>query len=140
MSRVHLLFVLPTVLTIIFLCSPVQAVQSDIYLKNTAAYDSGRYLWTVYVAGEASLINNISSVEYTLHYSFPKPVQQVHERGSKCAFALSSNSWGEFEVKAKIVFKTGEIRYVKYWLDLLKNKTSTAVCSAAKSPKRTRRR
>lgn len=139
MNRKRLLFA-PAILLVAGVLCPPMAAQGNIYLKNTAAYDSGRYLWTVYVEGDQSSINNISYVEYTLHYSFPKPIQQIRERGGKCPFALSSNSWGEFEIKAKIVFKNNDgARDIKYWLDLLKNKTSTSVCSATK-PKRARRR
>lgn len=136
--RLCLALLVPLV-AVVFI-SPAQANQSDLYLKNTASYASGRYTWTVYVAGVESSIKNIKYVEYTLHYSFPKPVQQIYERGTKCPFALSSNSWGEFEIKAKIFLQNGEVRYVKYWLDLLKNKTTGAFCSPPRTPVRTVKR
>lgn len=133
--RLALLF---TPLAILCFAQPILSSQSDLYLKNTATYSSGRYMWTVYLAGADSSLNNVSYVEYTLHYSFPKPVQQIYERGTRCAFPLSSNSWGEFEIKAKIVLKNGEVRYLKYWLDLLKNKTTSTACSPPKPVRRRR--
>jgi len=124
-------------LAVTLLAQPVKGAETDLYLKNTVTYNSGRYLWTVFVAGDDAAINNISYVEYTLHYSFPKPVQVIKERGTKCAFSLSSNSWGEFEIKAKIVLKNGEERYIKYWLNLLSNKVQSSACSPNPDSKRT---
>ena len=128
------------ILALLLLAEPVNANPADLYLKNTGRYSSGRYLWTVYVAGEESAIAQISYVEYTLHYSFPKPVQIVRERGSKCAFGLSSNSWGEFEIKAKIVLKNGQERYLTYWLNLLNNNTQDSACSTTQSTRRSARK
>jgi transcription initiation factor IIF auxiliary subunit len=125
---------------VVFLSQPINASPTDLYLKNTATYNSGRYLWTIYVAGDPAAIDDISYVEYTLHYSFPKPVQVIRERGTKCPFALSSNSWGEFEIKARIVLKSGHERTIKYWLNLLDNKVQGSACSSSQNtrPKKLR--
>src|SRR5260370_4622720 len=86
-----------------------------IRVNNTAKYSSGRYTWTVFLLADESILKNVDYVEYTLHPSFPNPVQYVKERGTKCAFPLTSSSWGEFEVKVKVAFKDGSETYLKYW-------------------------
>lgn len=91
----------------------------DIRADNTARYVNGRYEWTVFLTGDESLLKRVKLVEYTLHPSFPKPVMSVRERGGKCAFALTSNSWGEFNVKVKVVFDDGGYINGDHWLNLL---------------------
>jgi hypothetical protein len=132
MKRVIIGFAL-TVVTIHFGGAWVQA--QTIYVDNTAKYSSGHYSWTVFLIADDATLKNIDYVEYTLHPSFPNPVQPpIRERGGKCAFALTASSWGEFEVKVKVGLKNGSTVYLKHWLTLLENKNPASLCDTAKAP------
>lgn len=115
--------------------------QATVRIDNTSKYASGRYSWTVFVVADESTLSNIAYVEYTLHPSFPNPVQSIYDRGARCPFGLTSTSWGEFEVKVKIVFKKNtEPIYLKYWLNLLENHNSSSMCDTPKAKPRAARR
>lgn len=115
--------------------------QAAVRIDNTAKYSSGRYSWTVFIVADESTLSNIAYVEYTLHPSFPNPVQSIKERGARCAFGLTSTSWGEFEVKVKIVFKNNDRpEYTKHWLNLLENRNSASMCDLPKPKPRAARR
>src|SRR5437879_1455429 len=94
-------------------------------VDNTAKYSDGHYSWTLFITGDDNTLRNVDHVEYTLHPSFPTPVQTVRVRGGKCAFALSSTSWGEFKIGVKVFFKDGTSMALKYWLNLLDNRNAT---------------
>ena len=127
--RIAFLFV-----SLIGLATPLGVQGQEPSFGNTADYSSGRFKWTIYVNAPENELSRISSVQYTLHESFPQPVQKVSQRGAgKCAFPLSSNSWGEFEVKVRIYYRDGSSKDSKYWLNLLNNKSTAATCSATKS-------
>ncbi|MEP6636985.1 MAG: pYEATS domain-containing protein [Acidobacteriota bacterium] len=98
--------------------SPIQA-------GNTSKYSSGHYNWTIYLIADDATLRNVDHVVYTLHPSFPNPVQTVNTRGGICAFALASNSWGEFNVGVRVVFKDGRESKLNYWLSLLNNKNES---------------
>ena len=105
----------------------------SIRVDNTAKYSSGRYTWTIFLVADDATLNSIDYVQYTLHPSFPNPVQPpIKDRGGKCAFALSSESWGEFEVKVKIGFRNGTTTDLKHWLTLLQNKNQSG-CTVSKA-------
>lgn len=104
--------------------------------NNTATYrGDGRYDWTVYVDADAVTLAKIRSVQYTLHPSFPNPVQTVTNRQTK--FALSANGWGEFTIYAKVVFTDGTTGNYSYRLNLLKARraASSGAPQAAEAPK-----
>jgi len=65
----------------------------------------GRWDWSVYIDADPLSLQRIKCVEYTLHKSFPNPVR------TRCTpennFALSSNGWGTFRIKIKVMFKNG---------------------------------
>jgi transcription initiation factor IIF auxiliary subunit len=108
----------------------VTAVAQDIRVENSAKYSSGRYSWTIYLTGSDATLNKVDYVQYTLHPSFPQPIQIVRTRGGRCAFPYSSNSWAEFEVKIKVVFKDGRTEELKYMLNLMKNANTGTACTS----------
>jgi transcription initiation factor IIF auxiliary subunit len=111
-----------------------------IQVRNTAKYSNGHYNWTLYISADDAILQNINQVVYTLHPSFPNPVQTVSTRGGHCAFAFSSNSWGEFKVGVKITFKDGNEVNFEYWLNLLNNPDESGCDEKSKPSKRTRKR
>ena len=74
--------------------------------------------WRVFVDEPDATLDQIDSVEYFLHPTFPKPYQVSSERASR--FTLTTSGWGEFDIAATINFKDGHKEKVKYHLDLSK--------------------
>ena len=110
----------------LFICtallSGLWAYTQPVSLTNTYAPTAkkGYTNWTVYVKGSTATLASINYVEYTLHPTFLKPVQQVRASKANPAFSISASGWGEFELKAKIVFRSPAQRplYLNYQLDL----------------------
>ena len=125
MTYTSRLWILPAIFVL-----AVTAAAQDIRVDNSAKYSMGRYNWTIYVTGPDTTLNKVDYVQYTLHPSFPQPVQIIKTRGGRCAFPFSSNSWSEFEVKVKVVFKDGRTLDLKYKLNLLKNTNTGAGCTS----------
>jgi transcription initiation factor IIF auxiliary subunit len=111
---------------------------TDLNVENTAKYTDGHYSWTVFIVGDENILQNIDYVQYNLHPSFPNPVQVVRARGSKCAFAFSSTSWGEFSVHVKVRFKDGNETSFDHWLNLLDNNNTSGCDPKSRSRKRIR--
>jgi transcription initiation factor IIF auxiliary subunit len=76
---------------------------------------SGWWEWEVFVKGPESLLSQIKCVEYTLHPTFPNPVQRVCTRGTgPRAFALKSSGWGTFQIRVKVLMKNGNTVDLKH--------------------------
>ena len=86
--------------------------------NSARSLGSGRWEWSVFVLAPNDVLNQIQYVEYTLHPTFPEPVQRVTERGleSGKGFVLKATGWGTFEIAVKVVFSNGKIRYLKHQL------------------------
>lgn len=103
-------------------------------LDNTASYAGKRkkedwYDWTVFLcASDKSIFNDIASVEYTLHPTFAHPIQKSTDPTN--AFAYSTGGWGEFEMKAKVLFKDNRPPLeLKHWLNFDKRENE---CSSVR--------
>ena len=91
--------------------------QESVQVRNSARYiGSGRYDWTVCLSRDtpASVLDAIEFVEYTLHPTFPNPVQ----RGEDRYFSYSAYGWGEFNKIVKVRFKDGREATINYELNL----------------------
>ena len=87
------------------------------YAKEVELRKGSRWFrWKVFVDGPPEELESIEQVKYTLHPTFPKPVQVRKAKGSK--FALETSGWGEFTVRAAIRFKDGHSETLTHWLDL----------------------
>ncbi len=87
----------------------------------------GWYHWSVFLdAGERgdSILDQIESVKYDLHPTFPDP-EPTKDRNNK--FILNATGWGEFEIKANITLKDGRTITKYHWLALRNNMTSSTV-------------
>jgi transcription initiation factor IIF auxiliary subunit len=73
--------------------------------------------WSVWVDGSEQELDQIEYVEYTLHHTFPKPVQRRADRSSQ--FRLHASGWGGFTIYAKIVHKDGNLTLLDHFLELL---------------------
>ena len=76
------------------------------------------YRWMIFVDEPPERLNEIESVEYILHPTFPKPLQV--RRDPQDSFALETSGWGEFNIIIRVNFKDGRKEDLKYWLDLTK--------------------
>jgi transcription initiation factor IIF auxiliary subunit len=72
--------------------------------------------WSVWVDGSERELDQIEYVEYTLHSTFPKPVQKIYDRRSR--FRLNASGWGVFTIYAKIVHKDGTTTLREHFLEL----------------------
>jgi TIR domain/YEATS family len=79
--------------------------------------DERRWMWIVFVYGLEEDIEKINYVEYTLHDTFPIPVQIVSNRGKgKMAFALKESGWGTFNIFIRVFTKDGQILNKQHYL------------------------
>lgn len=90
---------------------------SKIKIRNTAKPSNiiGWYDWEVFLTPKSAL-NNVNSVTYYLHKTFPNPIRMINKR--KTGFKLKSRGWGEFQIKAVIEFKDGKKQTKYHWLEL----------------------
>lgn len=105
-------------LPLFFACVSVTALAQKPVLDNTVkpAAKKGYYTWVVFVKADDPVLNAIDHVEYLLDPTFPKPQVTVYDRGSR--FSYTATGWGEFEIKAKVVYRNKEFEYLSYWLKL----------------------
>lgn len=80
------------------------------------------YKWTLFIKGSENNLQQVRCVEYTLHETFSKPVQEVCQRGTGLAFPLLFNGWGTFRVKIKVYLKDGSIQELSHDLDFVTNR------------------
>jgi hypothetical protein len=90
-------------------------------IQQTAFPDSSMrhyWQWRIWIEGSDAELDEIASVRYQLHPTFPQPTRVISERETK--FALASNGWGEFTIYAAIKFKDpGREEYLlNHWLRL----------------------
>lgn len=113
----------------------VAAAQNNLALSNTArAVGDDRWDWTVFLQAPPQVLGRVKCVEYTLHPTFPNPVRRVCDRGTGArAFALNSNGWGEFTIRAKVTFKDGRTQGLEYWLKLQETTPVVAQQGSTKS-------
>src|SRR6266498_1825934 len=77
------------------------------------------YEWCVFVNSPKELLDDIKTVEYTLHPTFPDPVRLIKDKATR--FALLSAGWGGFQINAKAILVTGELIETNHNLKLGKD-------------------
>ena len=70
--------------------------------------------WSVWIEGPMEELKQIENVTYVLHPSFANPVRTVTKLASK--FKLSSQGWGIFTIRIKVLKKDGSAE--SYAVDL----------------------
>ena len=84
--------------------------RSEITTGNTdTKVRDGWWRWTVFLSSDnRQLLGEIECVQYTLHPTFPNPVQRICSRGAGTqAFRLSGQGWGTFAIDIRVFFKDG---------------------------------
>jgi hypothetical protein len=72
--------------------------------------------WAVWIEAADKVLDEIEYVEYSLHPTFPDPVQRVTNRKEK--FLFKSAGWGEFMIGVHICTRKGEHLKRQHWLTL----------------------
>ena len=75
-----------------------------------------RWNWSVWIDGPDAELDQVESVEWILHPTFPHPVVLVTQRQSK--FRLDQNGWGGFEINAHVKAKDGRRQHLTHQLRL----------------------
>jgi transcription initiation factor IIF auxiliary subunit len=102
-------------------------------VQNTSTYaGGGRWDWKIFIVADAQTLQEIECVEYTLHPTFPQPVQRVCNRPDT-GFAYSSNGWGTFMVKVTIQYKSGRVENLEHALVFEQRSAPTALSVTAKN-------
>jgi transcription initiation factor IIF auxiliary subunit len=102
------------------LCFPLVGADGKITVSNTSkSMGDGRWDWTIFIKAEKPVLDKIQCVEYTLHPSFPNPIRKVCSAGIPAqAFALSSNGWGTFAIKVRVLYRDNSVQQLQYNLVL----------------------
>lgn len=85
-------------------------------IDNVYSYRQNGFYWTVFVHEDATVLQKVRCVQYTLHPTFPTPVQRTCDRTK--SFALNAVGWGEFTILLKIEWINGRTTFQSYRLDL----------------------
>ena len=86
----------------------VEVKNSSVYLGRKLYVGQRAWEWTIYVSAEDRVLNKISCVTYTLHPTFPDPVNKVCVMGDReKAFHHTRRGWGTFTIKVLITFNDG---------------------------------
>jgi transcription initiation factor IIF auxiliary subunit len=72
--------------------------------------------WSIWLQGPEQELDEVESVEYKLHPTFPRPVRTVSDRASN--FRLATHGWGVFPIQAKIMKRNGEVVRLRHQLVL----------------------
>ncbi len=92
-----------------------ETVHLPITADNTAAHARpGLWNWTVFLHASEEILKQIKCVEYTLHPTFPNPIQSVCSRGAgPRAFPLDASGWGTFAIGIQVFFHDGRRQQLK---------------------------
>ena len=97
----------------------------SIQVKQSSTYvGDGRWKWAVWLTGEASELDAIDHVIYTLHSTFPNPLRESRARRS--GFRLAASGWGEFTIFIEVVSRTGERQRLSHGLTLVEDAGAVA--------------
>jgi hypothetical protein len=88
-------------------------------LTNVASSSrDGTWDWKAYISGDATDISKVHCVVYTLHPTFPNPIQRVCETSDPLyPLAIHATGWGTFNLRAKLEFKDGTSKELTHYLD-----------------------
>ena len=95
-------------LGLVLLAVPAAAWAQEIIAANTSRYiGDRRWEWTVYVQAPPPVLDSIRCVEYTLHSTFPDPVQRQCNRGNpRTPFGLTATGWRTFDIAIRCSSRT----------------------------------
>jgi YEATS family len=71
---------------------------------------------SVWLEGSSSELDDVESVEWMLHPTFPNPVREVTNRKSR--FRLKTSGWGQFKIQARVKRTKGSTLRLEHDLEL----------------------
>jgi transcription initiation factor IIF auxiliary subunit len=71
--------------------------------QDSKYVDEDWWKWWVWIEADDALLDKVSYVIYTLHFSFNDPVRKVDNRGSR--FRMETEGWGVFRLYARVHLK-----------------------------------
>jgi pYEATS domain-containing protein involved in immunity len=104
---------------VVLACTTASA--QELSASNVSTYlGNSRWSWTIFLTGPKEVLNTVSYVEYTLHPTFPNPVQRVDRTTDpRYPFGLTATGWGTFTVGVKVVLKNGQVRQLTHMLEFV---------------------
>jgi transcription initiation factor IIF auxiliary subunit len=72
--------------------------------------------WSVWLDAPPAELDNVESVEWRLHPTFPDPIRRVSDRATN--FRLDTAGWGVFPIHASVKLKGGttlKLRHQLQW-------------------------
>jgi hypothetical protein len=92
-------------------------MRKKLAVKQQAEYKGHNWWsWSVELDGPDDELDKVAYAQYTLHPTFPDPVQRVANRRTK--FRLKSSGWGEFMIYVEVGYKNGKTGRLEHWLEL----------------------
>jgi TIR domain/YEATS family len=79
-----------------------------------AGHDHWR--WTVRLRGRQAELDRVAKVTWLLHESFSPSVVECADRTTR--FALSGTAWGSFEMRARVLMRSGRSMQLEHELEL----------------------
>ncbi len=77
-----------------------------ILAQDVERTSANRWRWSVWLVGPNEILDQVRHVVYLLHPTFKEPVRPVSDRST--AFRLTSAGWGDFTIRARVFFESGE--------------------------------
>lgn len=92
--------------------------RKEISITNTSEYAiNNKYQCNVFLTStDDSIFSDIDYVTYLLHPTFIHPTATTSNAKEK--FKITLYVWGEFEIKAKVVYKNKRIDLLSHWLHI----------------------
>ena len=91
--------------------------------SNISSNIKNYYNWAIWIEEKPEVLEEIESVTYYLHKTFPDPVQARADAEDK--FILETNGWGTFMIYIEIELKNGDMLKQEHYLILKENYDST---------------
>jgi len=93
-------------------------------IEQEAQYAGPDYWrWTLRLRGQQAELDRVAKVTWLLHESFSPSVVDVDDRTTR--FALSGGGWGSFELRARVLMRSGRSMQLEYELELLYPEATT---------------
>jgi TIR domain/YEATS family len=86
-------------------------------IEQDASYAGHDYWhWTVRLRGRQAELDRVAKVTWLLHESFSPSVVEADDRTTR--FALSGSAWGSFELRARVLMRSGRSMQLEHQLEL----------------------
>lgn len=82
-------------------------LEVNFFVAQNQKYEGDNWWkWSLWIEGSTDDLDQIESVTYRLHSTFPEPIRKVTDRASK--FQLRCSGWGIFLIPIEVRLKNGK--------------------------------